>query len=72
MLNWKSWNLALAYVDRDTDNTDGAHTNDYNFQVSAGYEFGFGLAVDVGWSIAEESDVETRTVGVLFAYTFEF
>ena len=72
LFNWKSWNLALAYVDRDTEDADGTNTDDYLFQVSAGYEFGFGLAVDVGWSIAEESDVETQTVGVLFAYTYEF
>ena len=29
-------------------------------------------AVDVGWSIATESSIETRTLGVLFAYRVEF
>lgn len=71
-LNWKSWNLALVYVDRDTKPADGSRTDDYLFQISAGYEFGFGLAVDLGWSVIENSNIETQSIGLLFKYKVEF
>ncbi len=67
-LGWNGWNLALTAANRDTD----GGTNDTVFQVSAGYEFEFGLAIDAAWKTVEEGDVDSQTVGVLFAYAFEF
>lgn len=46
----------------------GAEVGDNLFQVSAGYAFDFGLGVDVGWRYAEESDVESQTLGLLLTY----
>ena len=69
---WKGWNLALSATERYTDNTTTANNTDSHFQVSAGYEFDFGLAVDVGWKVSEDSGTETRTLGILAAYAIEF
>lgn len=72
LFNWKSWNFAIALVERNDEAADGTETNDFQFQLSVGYEFDFGLAVDVGWAVANESNIETQTLGVLLAYTLEF
>ena len=69
---WKGWNLALSATERYTDNTTTANNTDSHFQVSAGYEFDFGLAVDVGWKVSEDSGTETRTLGILAVYAIEF
>lgn len=71
-LDWRNWNLALALVGRETDNADGTETDDFMFQASVGYGFDCGLGVDVGWKIANEANIEVRTLGVLFAYAVEF
>ena len=71
-LGWRSWNLTLAYTGRDTDASGTPEVDDYQFQVSAGYSFEFGLEVDIGWHIVEESDIETQRLGVLVAYTARF
>ncbi len=71
-LGWRSWNLVLAYTGRDTETSGAAEIDDYQFQVSAGYSFEFGVDVDVGWQIVEESDIETQRLGVLVAYTASF
>ncbi len=71
-LGWRSWNLTLAYTGRDTEASGTPEVDDYQFQVSAGYLFEFGLEIDVGWQIVEESDVETQRLGVLVAYTASF
>ena len=49
-----------------------AEIDDYQFQVSAGYSFKFGVDIDVGWQIVEESGVETQRLGVLVAYTASY
>ena len=71
-LGWRNWNLTLAYTGRDTETTGAPEIDDYQFQVSAGYSFGFGLDLDVGWQIVDESGTETQRLGVLAAYTAKF
>ena len=71
-LGWRSWNLTLAYTGRDTETSGVAEIDDYQFQVSAGYSFKFGVDIDVGWQIVEESGVETQRLGVLVAYTASY
>ena len=71
-LGWRNWNLTLAYTGRDTEITGAPEIDDYQFQVSAGYSFGFGLELDVGWQIVEESGIESRRLGVLVAYMASF
>ncbi len=64
--------MAVSYTGRDTDAPAGTSTDDETVQVSAGYGFDFGLAVDVGWRHVEEENVDTDGVGVLLAYTIGF
>jgi hypothetical protein len=71
-LGWRGWNLTLAYTGRDTETPGAADVDDQQFQVSAGYSFEFGLDVDIGWHRVEESDIKTRRLGVLAAYTASF
>jgi hypothetical protein len=67
---WQRYNLAAAWTPRHTFKM--ADDRDYQFQISAGYRFDFGLSVDVGWKIADEANVETQTVGMLASYLFKF
>jgi hypothetical protein len=69
-LEWRRYNLAAAWTKRHTFKM--ADDRDYQFQLSAGYSFDFGLSVDLGWKIAEEGNVETQTVGMLASYLFKF
>ncbi|MGB0632101.1 MAG: hypothetical protein ACPGRZ_15535 [Alphaproteobacteria bacterium] len=69
---WKGWNLALSATERYTDNTTTANNTDSHFQISAGYQFDFGLSVDVGWKVTEDGATESRTLGILAAYAIEF
>ena len=71
-LEWQNWNLALAYTGRFIEDDQGENSDDYQFQVSAGYTFGFGLEASVGWKIRDEEDIETETFGALLAYSFAF
>ena len=67
------WNAALAYTNRDISAATGvAEADDYQFQVSAGYAFDFGLSVDIGYKINESADIDTSTVGALVAYGYAF
>ena len=67
---WHGFNLAVAWTGRDTNN--GTGDDDFQFQLSAGYAFDFGISVDIGWKIAEEAGINTETVGAIAAYTIEF
>lgn len=69
-MDWNGFNLAVAWTGRDTDN--GTNGDDFQLQFSAGYAFDFGLYVHIGWKFAEEAGIDTETLGVLAAYTFEF
>ena len=72
LLEWQNWNLALAYTGRFIEDDQGEDSDDYQFQVSAGYTFDFGLEASVGWKIRDEEDIETETFGALLAYSFAF
>ena len=67
------WNGAVAYTNRDISAATGvAEADDFQFQVSAGYAFDFGLSVDLGYKVNQSADIDTSTVGLLFAYGYEF
>lgn len=72
LFEWQNWNLALAYTGRFIDNDEGEDFDDYQFQVSAGYTFDFGLEANIGWKIRDEENIETETFGALLAYSFSF
>ena len=71
-LGWNGWNFATSVTERETDNPAAADDTDTHFQVSAGYAFEFGLSIDAGWKISEDAGSETRTLGIVAAYTIEF
>ncbi len=72
LFEYQNWNLALAYTGRFIENDEGEDIDDYQFQVSAGYTFDFGLEASIGWKIREEDEVDTETFGALLAYSFAF
>lgn len=71
-LDWNSWNLSVAYTKRDTKATGSEEIEDFQFQTSVGYQFAFGLEVNLGWYIGNENGIETRRIGALLAYTVPF
>ena len=71
-VDWKGWNVAVSWTERETDNPSTADNTDSHFQLSGGYAFDFGLSIDVGWKVSEDAGTETRTLGVLAAYAIEF
>lgn len=71
-LTWKKWNLAFSRTGRDTDFASGTDTDDHLVQISAGYEFEFGLGINLGWKTTEEANIDSETFGVLLNYGFEF
>lgn len=66
------WNVAVAGTARDVSNPTAGSSFDYQTQFSGGYAFDNGISVDVGWKHARDARIDTDTVGVLFAYGFEF
>jgi len=71
-VDYRNWNVAVAYTGRLIDNQAAADVTDYQFQVSAGYAFDFGLEAGIGWKLVEEDDVQSQVIGVLLAYVLEF
>jgi hypothetical protein len=65
------WNLSASYTGRFTDPDGESNIDDTLYQVSLGYEFDFGLAVDIGYGFTEEEDIDSHTVGLVFAYEFD-
>ena len=72
LFEYQNWNLALAYTGRFIENDEGEDIDDFQFQVSAGYTFDFGLEASIGWKIRDEDEVDTETFGALLAYSFAF
>ena len=66
------WNVALATSFRNTDSDMGDSVDDSLFQVSTGYAFDSGFAIDLGWRHAEEDEETSQTIGVLVVYEAEF
>jgi len=46
--------------------------DDYQFQVSVGYQFDSDVELNVGWFIFHEDGIEIRRVGAQLAYGFAF
>jgi hypothetical protein len=71
-LRWRGWNASLAYALREMRLYEGGSARDQLLQVSAGYEFGFGLGIDLGWRVAREAGAETSGFGAMLRYEVEF
>lgn len=66
------WNVALSGTLKETETAIGLKTNEEQVQVSVGYTFENGLAIDLGWKRARNAGVDTDTFGTLVAYTLAF
>jgi hypothetical protein len=67
------WNLAASYTNRNMDpNTAGTpDVEDHLYQVSGGYAFENGLTADLAYRFAEEANIDTHIIGLLFTYELE-
>jgi len=67
------WNVSASYTNRNTDPNTAAtpDVEDHFYQVSAGYGFENGLTADLGYRFAEEANLDTHIIGVLFTYELE-
>jgi len=72
LITYQNWNLAFGTTQKWVGPPDGGNYNDNQWQVSAGYEFDFGLTLDVGWKYQTEEGINTRTLGALATYAYEF
>ncbi|MBT3765126.1 MAG: hypothetical protein HOB79_04120 [Rhodospirillaceae bacterium] len=71
-VSYDAWNIALSYTDKETEPSGGTTTNEAQFKVSAGYVFGFGLGLDLGWTTVRNDGIDTDTFGTKLSYTIEF
>ncbi len=67
------WFGATSFTLRDlSGGPAGTNFDDKLFQVTVGRELFENTALAVGYKFAEEEDVESHTIGVLFAYETDF
>ncbi|MCD6034900.1 MAG: hypothetical protein K0R63_641 [Rickettsiales bacterium] len=66
------WNVTAGYTLRQVDYDLGGDDKDHLFQLTGGYDFGNGLALDAGWRSTEEAGVDTGSLGALARYTYSF
>lgn len=66
-----NWSGAAAYTGRIARGPAG-DADDFQVQLSVGYAFASGFAVQIGWKHGREARVDTDTIGVLLSYAFGF
>jgi len=66
------WNISVSDTIRTIDPAGGGDVDDNQIQVSGGYAFATGLALDVGYKHTDAANVESNTVGALLSYTIPF
>lgn len=72
LLEYGNWNVSVATTQRWTDPKDGGSSNDYQWSMTAGYLFDFGLELDIGWKVLSDDGGSYRTLGALASYVYEF
>lgn len=68
-LEIRSFNISAAYTSRDFEGEDDI--SDYQYQFSTGYAFENGFSLDLGWKETEESEIQSRCLGLLAAYSLK-
>jgi hypothetical protein len=66
------WNVAAVYTGRMTTPSRGHTFTDHAFQLSAGYQFEGGFAIDVGYLYLENEGIASHGLGCLLVYDFTF
>lgn len=73
LFEYKKWNFSVSNTIRTTRVKNGGGIGRDNlFTVSAGYEFDFGVGVNLAYRLQNEESQATHTFGVLLTYEFEF
>lgn len=67
--SWSQWTASASYSLREQENGLSA---DHLIQTSLGYEFDFGLGVELGYRYGEEAKVDSHTLGALLSYSIIF
>ena len=71
--HYKNWFAGTAYtlIDNEADE-EGENHDGHVFETSAGYNFPFGLSVEVGYKRSDEENEEKELLGTLLKYSYEF
>ncbi len=70
---WRQWSAVAAYTGRFSTGPAGtADQDDFQVQLSLGYTFDSGIAVELGWKHARDAAIDSHTVGLLLSYGFSF
>ena len=71
--HYKNWFAGTAYtlIDNEADE-EGENHDGHVFEGSAGYNFPFGLSVEVGYKRSDEENEEKELLGTLLKYSYEF
>ena len=71
--NYKNWFAGAAYtlIDNEADEEKENHDG-HVFETSAGYNFPFGLSVEVGYKRSDEENEEKELLGTLLKYSYSF
>ncbi|MEH6545358.1 MAG: hypothetical protein V7701_02950 [Sneathiella sp.] len=70
-VNYENWVASTTYQRRDTE-AAGVGTDDDVIDLTVGYVFDMGLGVAAAWRIAEEEEIDSKGLGLLVSYAFEF
>ena len=69
---YKNWVLNLSHTSREFEHSNNTKTNDKLTQLSGGYDFDNGVSVQAGLKSVKESDVDTKTAGIMLNYNYGF
>ena len=70
--SYKQWNAAVSTTLKEAEAPSEATTDTEQYQISAGYAFENGLALDIAYKRARSAGVDTDTAGTLLSYAVSF
>ena len=70
--SYKQWNAAVSTTLKEAEAPSEATTDTEQYQISAGYAFENGLALDIAYKRARSAGVDTDTAGALLSYAVSF
>ncbi len=72
-IGWRQWTAVAATTGRfGTGPAGTADQDDFQVQLSLGYEFDSRVAVELGWKHAREAAIDSNTIGLQLSYGFSF
>ncbi len=70
--SYKQWNAAVSTTLKEAEAPSGTTTDTEQYQISAGYAFENGFALDVAYKRTRNAGIDTDTVGTLLSYAVSF